>query len=398
MGTDMLVERKTVVEEILSLQKDLLQGKVMCEIDESEVDSLFTAFCRGKKEVISDALLKLLKVSNKLVSHANVPMREEMVDMLSTMQETMLQQMDQKLDAFKTSLTNQILGKEDQKPKIQQILIQNKDTTPITETENIKAQLQSVKVKNTSVTNNGNVVLQFPDETSKKAAETIIKQQGTVTTTDISREEATVLPKIRIENVNEDVFVGEDRDAREKTFLELIREKNPELQSLIEEEEEFKIVFMSARDKHVVVKVSPKIRKCLRDLGDRLFQNMSSMRLFDHFQLTQCFHCQGFGHKSGSPRCPAKDEKQTCLYCAKSGHRSKECRSKSQRSKHCCINCSRSSDADIRNNASTHNSTSEMCPIVIRETKILIDKTIGAQVSKNAYLARLRNLHQRIRR
>ena len=418
-GAGGAVYRSMLMKEILFMQEVFMDGKVLGEsvIDEGEVEKAFTAFqMKGTKAIITASFLKfyLLTINaiNSIVSQDNVLKEDNvsyvneagMAGLMSTMQENLLKEMDKKLDDFKAAVTSQCIDvkgvvKEDQRPKKQQILIENKDKTPITAvTDNIKMKLQGVKVKNASVTDNGNLVLGFPDEDSKRKAETIIKQQDSVVTTDISHEAATVLPKIRIENVSEEVFADDDREVRERKFLELIKDKNLELQSLIEAGEEFKVVFMNKREKNVIVRVSPKIRKCLKDHDDRLFQDVSSWKLFDHFHLTQCYHCQGFGHKAGSPRCPSKDEKNTCLYCAKKGHRSKDCQSKSQRSKHCCVNCSNSGDEDVRHHAKTHNSASELCPMVIRQTKMLMDKTIGAQESKNAYLARLRDMHSRRRR
>ena len=163
-----------------------------------------------------------------------------MAGLMSTMQENLLKEIDKKLDDFKAAVTSQCTDvkgvvKEDQRPKKQQILIENKDKTPITAvTDNIKMKLQGVKVKNASITDNGNLVLGFPDEDSKRKAETIIKQQDSVVTTDISHEAATVLPKIRIENVSEEVFADDDREVRERKFLELIKDKNLELQRRVQ--------------------------------------------------------------------------------------------------------------------------------------------------------------------
>ena len=411
-GAGRAAYRSMLLKEILSLQKVFMTGIVQSESvpDEGVVEDAFATFyMKGTKASITAAFLKFYILTiNTIASQDDVPKEDNhdvsdgMAGLMSTMQESLLKEMDKKLDDFKTALTGQFIDtkkveKEDQRPKKQQILIENVDQTPITATDDIKMKLQGVKVKNSSVTDNGNLVLQFPDEGSKIKAETIIKQQESVKTTDITREAATVLPKIRIEDVNEEIFADDNRELREAKFLELIKEKNPELQSLIDGEEDFKVVFMNKRDRHVIVKVSPKIRECLKNHGDRLFQDIRSWRLFDHFHLTQCFHCQGFGHKAGSPRCPGKDDKNTCLYCAKKGHRSKDCQNKSQRSKHCCVNCSHSGDEDVRYHANTHNSASELCPMVIRQTKMLMDKTIGAAESKNAYLARLRNMHSRKR-
>ena len=83
------------------------------------------------------------------------------------------------------------------------------------------------------------------------------------------------------------------------------------------------------------------------------------------------------------------NEPPTCMYCSRKGHRSKKCYSKEDVRKRCCINCSSSSDPTLQNDARSHNSASDICPLMIRETKSLMNKTLATNESKNEYLRKM---------
>ena len=145
---------------------------------------------------------------------------------------------------------------------------------------------------------------------------------------------------------------------------------------------------MDKKGGSVIVQVSPEVRAFLKTIGDKLYLGYKACKIYNHFRLTQCYHCQGFGHIS--TKCPASSENGVCMFCAKKGHRSKDCTKRHEKATHCCVNCKTSSDNNNRRNANTHNASSDLCPIVVHETLVLMSKTIGAGESKNYYLNQLK--------
>ena len=101
---------------------------------------------------------------------------------------------------------------------------------------------------------------------------------------------------------------------------------------------------------------------------------MQAHNVKDDWHLTQCFSCQGFGHKQGSEHCKSKTGGDNSLYCGES-HRSKDCPHKNNASHHKCLNCASSKNVHIRNGANGYTSTSRDCPIVIRELQALKNRT-----------------------
>ena len=109
---------------------------------------------------------------------------------------------------------------------------------------------------------------------------------------------------------------------------------------------------------------------------------MQSLEVKDHFHAVQCFSCQEFGHKVGDDVCKHKDtQNATCLYCS-GNHQSKSCPVKKDASKLCCANCHNSKNAEIRENAHGHTTTSMACPIAIQQMNLLKNRTQGLNIKK----------------
>ena len=127
---------------------------------------------------------------------------------------------------------------------------------------------------------------------------------------------------------------------------------------------------------HAVIRVDPRIREIIINKKRRLFINTSSLYVKDQVHVTQCFACQSFGHKRGSPFCPlaSTPDKHTCLYCSKD-HKSSDCNVKKDLPKHKCANCASSKIKKISDN-SNHTSTSGNCPIHEKEINSIINRTI----------------------
>ena len=263
----------------------------------------------------------------------------------------------------------------------------------------LQKQLEDVPVDRSSHSDMGRVTVILPDKESKDKA--LTKLTG-FKTTDTTKQEKKILPKIKLVNVDEAIWHDEPetegmsqndrtdkRELSKKKFVDSVKTKNPFLEDMFKRGETFEVVFMNRRANIVVVKVSPVFREFLRKQGDKLHVGFRHLDVQDHFNPTQCYHCQGFGHRVGSPKCPAKDDRPVCMYCAKTGHRSRKCYTKDDLSKRCCVNCINSQDPYLKSIARQHCSSSDTCPLMIRETKVLMNRTLATSESKNEYLRKL---------
>ena len=444
------------IDEVISALDKInfdIRGDVQCDSPECEVactashsETLFDAYyVKATKRVMGTDFKDLFKITNFLSSQINVLMEKRDYDntrqvaeeaassivtgALATLQTTLTQRidalaksLDEKIQTIVEDIRPPVLGNEDSdqlliaepvlKPVSRySVMVElpakiDGETIPITQEEwktvepKLKKSLDSVKVNTTSRTKNERVTLTFPDEKNKDEALTALSTKPEFKTTDTSKQEKrTILPKIKIIDIDEDMFLDdssrdnksleEDREEGKRLFMEKMKNKNKHLEEMFEKNETFDIVYMSKRDKTVVIKVSPVFRDFLKKHGDQLHLGLKISEIRDHFSPTQCYHCQGFGHRVGSPRCPAKNEPPTCMYCSKKGHRSKKCSSKDDSRKRRCINCSSSSDPALRSGATSHNSSSDTCPLMIRQTRTLMNKTLATNESKNEYLRKI---------
>ena len=87
--------------------------------------------------------------------------------------------------------------------------------------------------------------------------------------------------------------------------------------------------------------------------GNRIFMELSSLRIVDRFYIKRCNRCQGFGHY-------AKDcsQDQVCGYCCASDHSSSGCHKKVEsKNYYSCINCKKSN-----RNSDGHSTHWMKCP------------------------------------
>ena len=97
----------------------------------------------------------------------------------------------------------------------------------------------------------------------------------------------------------------------------------------------FEVLFINTKFNYAILKMSEHMRAAIKKQGNRVYLGLTSHITKDSFHVTQCFKCQKFGHKSGSPHCSGI---QVCLYCSKN-HASAECTVKEDNNKHACSNC-----------------------------------------------------------
>ena len=108
---------------------------------------------------------------------------------------------------------------------------------------------------------------------------------------------------------------------------------------------------------YAIVKVTPDIRNLILTTG-KIFIEMSSHRVSDHFHVEQYYKCQGYGHRSASKLCPLYNSNESiCLFCA-GKHKSKLCPIKKDTNQYNCCNCQNSRSKKIKKLAKGHTSTS----------------------------------------
>ena len=245
--------------------------------------------------------------------------------------------------------------------------------------------LQDVPVKNSVFTKDGKACVFLPNREAQERAKVALEGKYKVVSSTVNQKQ--LLPKMKICDIDTARY---KKDCTKK-FNNAILQKNQQFRMMVEKDKlTFEVVFIHEIEDYAIVKMSPQIRQHIIKNGRRLYLDLSTHHVKDQFHLTQCFACQQFGHKNGSPYCKSK-EVETCLYCAKD-HRSKNCPTKKDPSQHKCANCLKSPSYSSK--ACGHTSTSQECPIVIRETRILINKTAGMD-AKNYYPQRTQTIRGR---
>ena len=228
----------------------------------------------------------------------------------------------------------------------------------------ISGKLKNIPVKRTNVTKDGQGYILLPSKEAQDQAKLALQDDFTVT-------KSVTTPKVILPKVV--VFDVEDYSKDDKTLLiDAIKEKNEGLRLLVDAGKTLDVIYIDDRKKHAILKVSPEIRNEIMKHG-RVFIGMQSHKVKDHLHVVQCFACQKFGHKQGSPHCQMASGHNLCLYCGKD-HRSKECGVKNHPNQYKCVNCSNSRNKHHQDNA-CHTSTSSSCPFVIREKEAAMRRT-----------------------
>ena len=445
-----------VNKEFEEIQRFLLKGQLLCELSEDdqlslpEVDEFVKANIKANLGLMIKKLLLVSFSFSKNVMECNVTQPEQtekrlmemMTKMMTGVQDTLLSKVEEKLIVFRSEVTatsrsyaEEPQAEEPEPKKKYQLLVENSDAAPITKNawsvaeDKMKSKMGNCKVDKVSLTQKGRVTLKVPDEASVAQTTEVLKDAG-YKVTDISKiNKPTLLPKICIVDIPVDMFQGDElkdqaknREKKKKDIVKALIAKNDTFRSFMQEKEReqanednegeqeveevadlidareidyetlgFKVIYMDKNGGSIIVVVSPQVREFLKSIGDKLYLGYTSCKVFNHFRLTQCYKCQSFGHKSAT----CSENKEVCMFCAKSGHRSRDCTSRQERSKHCCANCKSSDDTNTRKNANTHNASSDLCPIVIHETMVLMSKTIGGGESKNHYMKQLKQKQER---
>ena len=228
--------------------------------------------------------------------------------------------------------------------------------------ENLSNKLQGIPISKTTLNREGKAVLKFPDPESCTQAKASLQKDYNVENSD--RKPTIIQPRIKIHNLDPSLT-----EYNKGKLQAMIASKNESLKMATNHE--FEITFIDTKQNFAIAKVSPDIHKKIINDG-RVYIDLWSNKVSDHFNPIQCFRCQSFNHTSTSSICIAKDKPNdsTCLYCSKN-HKSSQCPSKKDKKAHKCANCIKSKNPSFKKGAVTHCSTSKDCPIYIQEVEKL---------------------------
>ena len=223
----------------------------------------------------------------------------------------------------------------------------------------ISKKLKNIPVVRNVVNKNGKGCLILPSEETLNHAKTALEDEFTVQHQE--RKINTLMPRLKIHN-----FTVKDYSSKE-LLLDMILDKNTYIKDNIvgETSENIAVTYMDTTKNYAVLKITPRLHDVIMRTS-RIFVGLESAYVTDYFHVTQCYHCQGFGHIHGSERCKQKDNPPICMYCAGS-HRSSECRRKNCIDTHRCTNCAKSTISLIKSKAKGHTANSRECPLYVKE-------------------------------
>ena len=287
-------------------------------------------------------------------------------------------------------------------PKLHTLTVEKKPeeeegaVQPFTENEwtkvvrkDLKGSLKSIPVQKATLSS-GTATLRFASKDHLDKAEQLLTNKYKVSTKSEDRKK--LEPKLTISDIDPDVITKE-------MLREELLDENECIKNL-NGAEKMKVVFYDTNDHFAVIQVSAEIREAIRRNGDRVHLGLQSHHVKDRIHVVQCYHCQEFGHTSGSKYCKSKDSASTCFYCAGS-HQSRDCRSKTDRksNKIKCSNCSKSKSHAEKRAAVTHKASDSLCPFYVREKERIMSRTMGCtEQTKNSYRQRVQELRTKLGR
>ena len=166
-----------------------------------------------------------------------------------------------------------------------------------------------------------------------------------------THQPAELLPTISISNI--------PIRFKKDELIPLFMKGNPDISNLVHKKEEFIVLTCKPQQRdsekqQATVRVSNNIRKIIELQGNRLYVGASSCKVYDHFYVKRCNHCQKYNHY----RSECKARQPTCGHCS-DNHESDSCPHKHlQDFFPCCPNCKSGKD----NTKHTHSAFDRTCP------------------------------------
>lgn len=358
-------------EDLLNISKELFKfskkvlntlKKVPCEVKEAIPESDISALVRRElTDVLPGLLREVLKEQQSVPDDKKI--KEEPTERHTLVLEKKTDGVDEEEDNTKMS---------------------EQEWTTVVK-KDVKKTLKNVPVLNAK-TVEGTAKLSFKTKEHMDSARDALMSKYKVTSK--TQEKRMLEPKLTISDLDSDI-------TSKEILEEKILEKNELIQKLKEEGDSFKVIFLDTEDKFAVLEVSSRMRQCIKKSDDRVCVDLQQHRVRDRFHVLQCFHCQGYGHMSGSPYCRQKDSNPICFYCAGS-HTSRDCKRKKEKKVDSikCYNCSTSRNMNEKNNCKTHNAANSLCPFFIREKERVMSRTLGSEDAKNRYIQRVKALQK----
>ena len=396
-----VMDLKKKLNEELDVINKSLKGKKSIE----SVSVLSDVPTNNSKDDLFSVVKELYKFAKKALSHISSDtigsgvcdnrgledlIKKQLTEVLPGLLQSALQ------DLTPQQATSDTTTREDKPVTMHTLVIEKKtesEDDKITEDEWITVVKKDVKTKLKNVpvikaaSSNGAAKLHFKSKEHLDRAQEALEQEYKVTSK--SEEKKKLNPKLTIADIDPDV-------TSEEMLLDGLLNKNDDIRNLKDAGELLKVVFFDKKQRFAVIQVSLKIREVIRCNRDRVCIDLQYYDVRDRIHVIQCYHCQEYGHMSGSPFCKQKGQDPTCFYCA-GKHASKDCRSKKDRKNSSikCSNCTKSKNRNERSTCGTHKASDTLCPFYVRERERVMSRTAGCEETKNAYLRKVKELRQR---
>ena len=176
-------------------------------------------------------------------------------------------------------------------------------------------------------------------------------------------------------------LLGVTDEHKSEEIIHMIKLQNAAIGSLVEAGSHISVVYTkkpseSQKFHQVVLRVSPEIRRVIKNNRNKIHMGDKVHTVVDRFHVKRCNTCQQFGHYAD--RCsPANRE--TCGYCAENTHLSTNCPHKSESHvNYKCINCEKQS----LNPSTGHSTFWSKCPAYLEQQK-KHKRTIGYNYDLN---------------
>ena len=250
------------------------------------------------------------------------------------------------------------------KPKLGKVTDTQKRTHA---SDSLGKVLKSIPVESVNERKDGSIIVKFPTAGVKSEANDLMNECFDDNEDYVVVQPKKMLPKMTV--------TGIPSSFPDNEIIDSILNKNKDISKLVEQGLSLELLFTKAKSENdrfkvAVLKMAPEIRSLIGRSG-YIFIGLSRCKAYDRLWVTQCYHCQGYGHLS--KECPKKHEDPCCAFCAGS-HGSKSCDNKDHPK---CANCSGKPSKSCN-----HYAFSRDCPFMVQQRNKVIENT-NFKSSKN---------------
>lgn len=170
------------------------------------------------------------------------------------------------------------------------------------------------------------------------------------------------------------ILKGISNDTPANELIDIIKNQNEEVASLIEKEDDLKVRFKRNNRNpnlyNAVLITHPRVWRQILTCG-RICVDHQRVHAQDFSPFLQCHKCLQFGHIK--TRCTT--EESPCSYCAETTHDFDACPIRSKKGAPTCVNCRSHNDRFNLHNDTKHKATDSLCPR-LRAMKLKITSRI----------------------